>query len=104
MATFDRLVKLFRTGLASPFEAEPTIMLPIINIELESLDHDGRRSSERRRGRSYAKLLAVRFRCPWVIDILINIQSRADVMHPREPKYLAPRSFGGPAAFYGMSI
>jgi len=49
MATFEILTKLFCAGFAGPFETESTNILPLINIELEELDCDGRRSIEKRR-------------------------------------------------------
>ena len=59
MATFHMLTKLFQTELASPFKAEPADMLQTINIELEELDHDGRRSTEKKRRRYTIKPVAV---------------------------------------------
>lgn len=59
MAPFDIITKMFRSGLASPFEAETTNVLQLINIELEELDHDGRRSTEKRRRRYAIKPVAV---------------------------------------------
>lgn len=61
MATFEVLNKLFRARLASLFNVEPSNLLPLVNIELEELDHDGRRSLERRRRRHTMKPVAVRY-------------------------------------------
>lgn len=60
MTTFESLTKLFRDRLATPFDAEPTELLPPANIELEELDHDGRRSIERRRRRHAIRPVIVR--------------------------------------------
>src|SRR5690242_4946671 len=61
MATFDMLIKLFRTSPASHSNAEPPNLSPLITIELEDLDHNGRRSLERRRRRYTMRPVAVRF-------------------------------------------
>lgn len=60
MAPFDILTKMFRSGLATPLEAETTNVLQLINIELEELDHDGRRSTEKTRRRYVIKPVVVR--------------------------------------------
>lgn len=61
MATFDMLIKLFRTLPASNSNAKPPNSSPLINIELEELDHNGRRNLERRRRRYTMRPVAVRF-------------------------------------------
>jgi hypothetical protein len=61
MAPFEVLMRTFRTGLASPFKTNPTDMLQLINIELEDLDHEGRRSMERKKRRGFSfNFVAVR--------------------------------------------
>lgn len=61
MASLAILTKIFRTGLVSSHEPAPSITLHVVNIELEELDHDGRRNCERRRrGRYMVKSVAVR--------------------------------------------
>lgn len=50
MVPLNLLTKLFR-GESSPIDAEGSPAIRFINIELEELDHDGRRSVERRRRR-----------------------------------------------------
>lgn len=59
MAPFEVLAQILRTGLPGQFEAKPTEMLQPINIELEELDHDGRRSMERRKKRISLRPVAV---------------------------------------------
>ena len=49
MATFDLIARLFGTGLAEPFELQVPVQSPVINIELENLDCDGKRCSKRRK-------------------------------------------------------
>ena len=50
MLLFDMFTRNFCTqGLINPFDAQPLIETLVINIELEELDHEGRRSIERRR-------------------------------------------------------
>lgn len=49
MAPFEMLTRIFRVGLAKTLEPESAQLLQLINIELEELDHDGRRSLGRRR-------------------------------------------------------
>ena len=50
MLLLDMFTRTFRAeGLSNPFDTEPSIETLVINIELEELDHDGRRSIERRR-------------------------------------------------------
>jgi hypothetical protein len=51
MAPFTLLTKIFWSGSTQPFEVEPASMLQLINIELEELDHRGRRSTEKSRRR-----------------------------------------------------
>lgn len=55
MASLNILVNLFRTEFAYTICAESTDQMPVINIELEELDHSGRRSMERRRRRNSTK-------------------------------------------------
>ena len=60
MATFDLIARLFGTGLAEPFESQLPVRSPVVNIELENLDRDGKRILERRRrGRSSFNPVAV---------------------------------------------
>jgi hypothetical protein len=58
MATFDLIARLLSTGLAEPFEPQFPVLPLVINIELENLDRDGKRISERRK-RSSFKSVAV---------------------------------------------
>lgn len=51
MTPIDILTKMFRTALASSFGRDHDEVFCFINIELETLDHRGRRSVERRRRR-----------------------------------------------------
>jgi hypothetical protein len=58
MATFNLIARLLSTGLAEPFELQLPVLPLAINIELESLDRDGKRISVRRK-RSSSKPVAV---------------------------------------------
>lgn len=60
MLLLDMLTRTFRTQvLTNPFNVQPSIETLIINIELENLDREGRRSMERRRRTHTLKPVAV---------------------------------------------
>jgi hypothetical protein len=59
MAPFDMLSKIFRTALAESSDLETEDMLQFINIELDELDHHGRRSTEKNRKRRLNKTITV---------------------------------------------
>lgn len=50
MLLLDLFIRNFRTqGLINPSDAQPSIEALVVNIQLQDLDHEGRRSIERRR-------------------------------------------------------
>lgn len=101
MAHFDMLTKMFRTALASSPGIETANMLQLINIELEELDHDGRRSTEKKRKRCSTKTFAV---CPYVMferQLFMNSQIRRTAEYAREPGYFTPYSIGSSGGFTG---
>ncbi|XPS75630.1 hypothetical protein M3J09_007705 [Ascochyta lentis] len=88
MTPFHMVTSLFLSGLATISEPEHTGLLRLVNIELEDLDHNGRRSTENNRKRLPIKPVAF----------------RKSTGCSREPGHLATYSFGSFASPYGMSM
>ncbi|UPX16591.1 uncharacterized protein EKO05_0006982 [Ascochyta rabiei] len=104
MTPYDKLTGLFSSGLASTSEPKDSVLLQPVNIELEELDHDGRRSAERRRKCLSIKPVAVRSFRTSKRRTLMSSKCRKPAECFREPRHLASYSFGGLAGPYGMSM